>query len=67
MLREYKKSPDEKQKEFLERKFDEMFSTKTEYDELARRIELTKKQKEGSDKDVMIFCNNFMYFNISRY
>ncbi|CEG12862.1 conserved hypothetical protein [groundwater metagenome] len=46
LLREYKKSPDEKQKEFLERKFDEMFSTKTEYGELDRRIELTKKQKE---------------------
>ncbi len=27
MLREYKKSPDEKQKEFLEQKFDELFST----------------------------------------
>ncbi|CEG12233.1 conserved hypothetical protein [groundwater metagenome] len=46
LLIEYKKSPDEKQKEFLERKFDEMFSTKTEYGELDRRIELTKKQKE---------------------
>jgi hypothetical protein len=46
MLREYKKSPDEKQKEFLERKFDELFSTKTGYEELDRRIELTKKQKE---------------------
>ena len=46
MLREYKKSPDEKQKEFSERKFDELFSTKTRYEELDRRIELTKKQKE---------------------
>ncbi|MBD3843800.1 MAG: transposase, partial [Campylobacterales bacterium] len=46
MLKEYKKNPDEKQKEFLERKFDEMFSTETGYKDLDRRIELTKKQKE---------------------
>ncbi len=30
----------------MERKFDKLFSTKTEYGELDRRIELTKKQKE---------------------
>ncbi len=46
MLKEYKKSPNEKQKYFLEQKFDELFSTKTRYEELDRRIELTKKQKE---------------------
>lgn len=46
MLKEYKKNPDEKQKDFLERKFDELFSTKTKYEELDRRIELTKKQKD---------------------
>jgi len=45
MLKEYKKSPNEKQKYFLEQKFDELFSTKTGYEELDRRIELTKKQK----------------------
>lgn len=46
MLKEYKKNPDEKQKVFLEQKFDDLFSTKTEYGALDKRIELTKKQKD---------------------
>jgi len=46
MLKEYKKSPNEQQKIFLEQKFDELFSTKTGYKELDRRIELTRQKKE---------------------
>jgi len=39
-LKEYK-NPDERQKEFLERQFEELFSTRTDYEELDKRIALT--------------------------
>ena len=45
-LKEYKKNPDKRQKEFLERRFTELFSTKTGYEELDERIELTKGKKD---------------------
>lgn len=46
MLRKYRKNPDGRQKEFLERKFDELFSTETGYEELDRRIGLTRGKKD---------------------
>ncbi|MFQ5888134.1 MAG: transposase [Candidatus Hydrothermarchaeales archaeon] len=46
MLKEYKKSPDDGQKLFLERRFDELFSTETGYEELDRRISLTREKKD---------------------
>lgn len=46
LLKEYKKSPNEKQKKFLEKSFDKLFSTKTGYEELDRRIGLTKEKKD---------------------
>lgn len=46
LLKEYKVQPTETQKEFLEQRFEEMFSTKTGYQELDERIALTKKKKE---------------------
>jgi len=45
-LNEYKEHPCEERKRFLERRFDELFSTKTGYDELDKRIALTRKKKE---------------------
>lgn len=47
LLKEYKENPDDLQKEFLERKFDELFSTKTGYEELDKRIALTKEKKDA--------------------
>ena len=46
LLREYKEYPSEKQKMFLEQRFDELFSTKTGYNELDKRIALTRKKKD---------------------
>ena len=40
-LKEYKENPDDRQKEFLERQFEELFSTRTDYEELDKRIALT--------------------------
>ncbi len=45
-LNKYRDNPDEKVKEELEKQFDELFSTKTEYEELEKRIALTKEKKE---------------------
>ena len=45
-LKEYKKHPTQKQKKFLEKRFDEIFSMKTGYQELDDRIVLTRKKKE---------------------
>jgi len=45
-LKKYKENPDEKQKEFLERRFDELFSTKTGYYALDERIAMTKKKRD---------------------
>lgn len=45
-LKEYKKHPTQKQKKFLEKRFDEIFSMKTGYQELDDRIALTRKKKE---------------------
>jgi len=46
-LTEYKKSPTEAEKIRLSNLFDEIFSTKTGYDGLDNRIELTKKKKDS--------------------
>ncbi len=46
-LTEYKKNPTEAEKIRLCNLFDEIFSTKTGYDGLDNRIELTKKKKES--------------------
>lgn len=46
-LTEYKKSPTEAEKIPLSNLFDEIFSTKTGYDGLDNRIELTKKKKDS--------------------
>jgi hypothetical protein len=46
LLREYKEQPSEQQKKFLERRFDELFSTETGYKELDERIALTRKKKD---------------------
>jgi hypothetical protein len=45
-LEEYKKNSSEEQKNFLEQRFDELFSTKTDYGELDKRIELTRKKRD---------------------
>ena len=45
-LKEYKGNPNEAEKQYLEKRFDELFSVKTGYLELDRRNELTKKKKE---------------------
>lgn len=45
-LKEYKKHPTQEQKKFLEKRFDEIFSMKTGYQELDDRIVLTRKKKE---------------------
>ena len=46
-LTEYKKNPTKEEKIRLSNLFDEIFSTKTGYDGLDNRIELTKKKKES--------------------
>jgi len=46
-LIEYKKNPDEKEKIRLSDLFDEIFSTKTGYNDLDDRIELTKAKKDS--------------------
>ena len=46
-LTEYKKNPTEAEKTRLSNLFDEIFSTKTGYDGLDNRIELTKKKKDS--------------------
>ena len=46
LLKEFKEHPSEEQKRFLEQRFDELFSTKTGYEELDKRIALTRKKKE---------------------
>ncbi len=45
-LNDYRDKPDEKVKEELERQFDKLFSTKTGYTELDKRIALSKEKKE---------------------
>ena len=45
-LKEYKKDPTEERKEFLEQRFNELFSTKTGYQELDERIALTREKRE---------------------
>ncbi len=45
-LNEYRDNPDEKVKEELEKQFDILLSKKTGYDELDKRIILTKEKKE---------------------
>ena len=45
-LKRYKENPDKKWKEALERGFEELFSTKTGYEELDKRIELTRGKKK---------------------
>jgi hypothetical protein len=45
-LNEYRDKPDEKVKEELEKEFDKLFSKKTGYDELDKRIALTREKKD---------------------
>jgi 5-methylcytosine-specific restriction endonuclease McrA len=45
-LKRYKENPDKMRKEALEQEFEELFSTKTGYEELDKRIELTRGKKE---------------------
>jgi len=45
-LKEYKKHPTQKQKKFLEERFDEIFSMKTGFNTLDNRIALTRKKKD---------------------
>lgn len=45
-LTQYKKNPNEEDKTRLSALFDEIFSTKTGYDELDKRIELTQAKKD---------------------
>jgi len=45
-LNKYRDKPDEKGKEELEREFDKLFSKKTGYEELDKRIALSKEKKE---------------------
>jgi len=45
-LNEYRDKPDEKVKEELEKEFDRLFSKKTGYDELDKRIALTREKKD---------------------
>ena len=46
-LTEYKKNPNEKEKIRLSNLFDDIFSTKTGYDDLDYRIQMTKKKKDS--------------------
>lgn len=43
-LKKYKENPDERQKEFLKQRFDELFSTKTGYYALDKRIAMTRNK-----------------------
>ena len=45
-LKEYKRHPTQRQKKFLEKRFDEIFSMETGYKRLDNRIALTRKKKE---------------------
>lgn len=45
-LNDFHENPDEEEKERLENEFDELFSTNTGYEELDKRIALTKEKKE---------------------
>ena len=45
-LKEYKKHPTQRQKKFLEKRFDEIFSMETGYKQLDNRIALTRKKRE---------------------
>ena len=45
-LNEYRDKPDEKVKEEMAKEYDRLFSKKTGYDELDKRIALTRKKKE---------------------
>lgn len=45
-LNEYRDKPDEKVKEELEKEFDTLFSKRTGYDELDKRIALTREKKD---------------------
>jgi len=45
-LLKYKNDPTEKVKELLKNEFDEIFNTPVDYEELAKRMELTKKKKD---------------------
>jgi len=46
-LTEYKKNPNEEEIIRLSNLFDEIFSTKTGYDDLDYRIQMTKKKKDS--------------------
>ncbi|RJS69175.1 transposase [Methanophagales archaeon] len=46
LLDRFRKNPDEEEKGKLETEFDELFSIETGYEELDKRIALTKKKKE---------------------
>jgi len=46
LLDRFRKNPDEEEKGKLETEFDELFSTETGYEELDKRIALTKKKKK---------------------
>lgn len=46
-LKEYKKNPNQEEKIRLSNLFDEIFSTKTGYDDLDNRIELTREKKDS--------------------
>ncbi len=52
-LNKYREKPDEKVKEELEREFDMLFSKKTGYEELDKRIVLTKEKK----KELLLVLN----------
>lgn len=45
-LDNYRENPDEKERKKLEEEFDVLFSTKTGYEELDKRIALTRQKKE---------------------
>jgi hypothetical protein len=45
-LKRYKEKTDKKRKEALERKFEELFSTETGYEELDKRIEVTRGKRD---------------------
>lgn len=45
-LNEYRDKPDEKMKDELEKEFEKLFSKKTGYDDLDKRIALTKEKKD---------------------
>ena len=45
-MNDFRKNPDENEKEILGNEFDMLFSTETGYEELDKRIALTKEKKE---------------------